>query len=163
MSEISDALINDLGIVCSNSIREKVKQDTIKYVYYLSEAEIEKQKQNPNYFDLFPPYSHFCCVNSSDSLLTIIHAILIYHYLNLSNYIEKVRMDNNILPVNEEVVKKKVFHLIEEHLTNNKDEPFDCNNETFIEKLKQILNTSTYIATGEIKINRKEPKEEQGT
>lgn len=72
-------------------------------------------------------------------------------------------MDNNILPVNEEVVKKKVFHLIEEHLTNNKDEPFDCNNETFIEKLKQILNTSTYIATGEIKINRKEPKEEQGT
>lgn len=163
LSEISDALINDLGIVCSNSIREKVKQDAIKYVYYLSEAEIEKQKQNPNYFDLFPPYSHFCCVNSSGSLLTIIHAILIYHYLNLSNYIEKVRMDNNILPVNEEVVKKKVFHLIEEHLTDNKDEPFDCNNEAFIEKLRQILNTSTYIATGEIKINRKEPKEEQGT
>lgn len=48
LSEISDALINDLGIVCSNSIREKVKQDAIKYVYYLSEAEIEKQKQNPN-------------------------------------------------------------------------------------------------------------------
>lgn len=164
LSEITDTLIKDLDIDCSDFIRERTKHDVVDFVYYLSEEEIEKQKQNPNYFKMVAPFSRFCCVNSTDSLLSIIHAILIYHYFNLSRYIETMRKNNNILPVNEVLVKKKVFLIIEEHLTNNKDEVFDYNSEAFSEKIKQALNTSTYIYTGEIKINRKEPNNEgQGT
>lgn len=164
LTEITDALISDLGIDCPDAIRERVIKDASKFVYYLSEDEIERQKANPTTFNTAASFAPFCCVNSPDSLIIIIHSILIYHYLNLSRRIEEIRVSNNILPVNWSVVKKQVFHIIEEHLTNRKDEPFDFESEEFTEKMKKVLNTSTYVYTGEIKINRKEPKkEERGT
>lgn len=162
LSEITDALINDLGIDCSDDTRKKVKYDVTHFIYYLSEEEIEQQKANPNTFNCVASRASFCCVNSPDSLLALIHAIIIYHHLNLPQQIEKIRVSNNILPVNWSVVKKQVFHIIEEHLINHKDDPFYSNSEEFTEKIKQVLAKSTYIRTGEIRINRKESQEEQG-
>lgn len=164
LTEITDALISDLGIDCPDSIRERTIKDASQFVYYLSEKEIKQQRTNPILFSAIASSAPYCCVNSPDSLLILIHSILIYHYLNLPQRIEEIRVNNNILPVNWAIVKKQVFHIIEEHLTNRKDEPIDIDSEEFTEKMKGVLNTSTYVYTRGIKINRKEPKkEERGT
>lgn len=164
LTEITDALIGDLGIDCPDAIRERVIKDVSQFVYYLSEKEIKQQRSNPILFNTIASSAPFCCVNSPDSLLILIHSILIYHYLSLPQRIEEIRVSNNILPVNWAIVKKQVFHIIEEHLTNHKDEPIDIGSEEFTEKMKNALNTSTYVYTRGIKINRKEPKkEERGT
>lgn len=160
LSEITDAVIKDLGIDdCPDDICKRVKYDVSHFVYYLSDKEIKRQKENPNAFARIP----YCCVNSPDSLCVLIHSIFIYHYLNLSRQIEEIRVSSNILPVNWTLVKKQVFHIIEEQLKNNKNEPLNFNSEEFMEQIKNVLIKSTYIRTGEIRINRKESKEEQGT
>lgn len=140
-SDMVDALIKDLDIVCSDEIKDKTKQDANEYIYVLSKEEIEERRNNPLLF-YNPIRSSMCCVETEKDLIVLLQAILIYHYSNFRSYIEQIRIDNNIPQIQYGAVKKSVFLLISDHLKKETNEPMNFDNEELITSIKNILENN---------------------